>query len=185
MICTVTGVVFIALRLTYPLGKIPLMPPNCPKYRIFHGLLGNIESTNSQWITASPICGSYSSSRSFATRCPRPWIRLWTFAERVRHSSSAWFPPVLEPLLRILCDQAGRRLTVSTMGGTFVDDTSLRSLRFDVFALDRRRLVANQHLRTAPKVASPAVLLFYPFSGHHCCGLVQFGSEMIEVWLRS
>ena len=35
--------VFIAQRLTYPLATIPILPPNCPKYIIFHGLFGNIE----------------------------------------------------------------------------------------------------------------------------------------------
>ena len=52
MICTVTRGLFIAQWLTYPLARIPKMPPNCPKYRIFHGLLGNITFTNTQWITA-------------------------------------------------------------------------------------------------------------------------------------
>ena len=51
-VSTVTKGVLIAQRLTYPLAKIPIMPPNCPKYRIFRGLLGNITFTDTQWITA-------------------------------------------------------------------------------------------------------------------------------------
>ena len=39
--------VFIAQRLTYPLATIPILPPNCPKYRIFHGLFGNIKRADS------------------------------------------------------------------------------------------------------------------------------------------
>ena len=37
--------VFIAQLLTYPPAKIPIMPSNCYKYRIFRGHLGNIKST--------------------------------------------------------------------------------------------------------------------------------------------
>ena len=46
MICTVTGMVFIGQRFTYPPAIIPILPPNCPKYRIFHGSFGNIRYTN-------------------------------------------------------------------------------------------------------------------------------------------
>jgi len=39
--------VFIAQRFTYPLATIPILPPNCPRYRIFHGLFGNIKHADS------------------------------------------------------------------------------------------------------------------------------------------
>ena len=41
------GGVFISQWLTYPLAIIPILPPNCPKYRIFRGLFGNIKYTDS------------------------------------------------------------------------------------------------------------------------------------------
>ena len=124
--------VFIAQRLTYPLAKIPIMPPNCPKYRIFRGLLGNIKSAHTQWITAGPTCGSLSWARSFAAGRLRPGLRIWTFTERVCHSS-AKFPSVLVPSLRTLRDCAGRRLTAAMGGGSFIEDTSLRGLRLGAF----------------------------------------------------
>ena len=46
MICTVTEGVFIDQRFTYPPAIIPILPPNYPKYRIFHGSFGNIRYTN-------------------------------------------------------------------------------------------------------------------------------------------
>ena len=51
-VSTVTKGVLIAQQLTYPLARISKMSPNCPKYRIFRGLLGNITFTDTQWITA-------------------------------------------------------------------------------------------------------------------------------------
>ena len=57
-VSTVTKGVLIAQQLTYPLARISKMSPNCPKYRIFRGLLGNITFTDTQWITAGLTHGS-------------------------------------------------------------------------------------------------------------------------------
>jgi len=72
------GGVFIAQWLNYPLVKIPTIPSNCHKYRIFRGLLGNIKFTDNSvdhsWpdMWASVSAGSPSILGTFAVYSSPP-----------------------------------------------------------------------------------------------------------------
>jgi len=157
MVCTVTGRVFIAQRLTYPLATIPILPPNCPKYIIFHGLFGNIEY-------ADPMDYNW----------PDMWV-LVLFQILCRPTSSIGASePGLHRLLRLISirpctftsgpslgylrDFAGRESSAATACWVFVEATSLWGLRFGVFAgassridvfAPRRRWLPQHLLRPA------------------------------------
>ena len=88
--------VFIAQRLTYPLATIPILPPNCPKYRIFHGLFGNIEyadpmdySWPDMWVLVLfQILRRPTSSIGASEQGLRRLLRLIS----IRHCTFAWVP---------------------------------------------------------------------------------------------
>ena len=163
MICTVTRGVFIAQWLTYPLARIPTMPPNCPKYRIFRGLSSNIKYTKFS------LDYSWPDKRFLALiQIHRRWMPSTKASELGLRRAS---PPLLFRLISIhpcifasgpslgyLCNFAGRESLAATACGVFAEATSIWGLRFGVFAgalsridvfAPRRRWLPQHLLRPA------------------------------------
>jgi len=155
MICTVTRGVFIAQWLTYPLARIPTMPPNCPKYRIFRGLLGNITFTDTQWITAGLTHGPQVLR---AARC----LRFGASGTTLRRASPSLFSGMVALRPRTFAPYPSR----SSLTGADRCNGGWRLIRRffapEVFApksslLGFRcvRLIGSWYLRTLPEGGSP------------------------------
>jgi len=130
--------VFIAQRLTYPLATIPILPPNCPRYRIFHGLFGIIKHADSMdyswpdtWVLVlfqilrRPTSSIRASEPGLRQASPSLLFCLISIRPCIFASGSS---------LGYICDFAGRESSAATACGVFAEATSIRGLRFGVFA---------------------------------------------------
>ena len=130
--------VFIAQRLTYPLATIPILPPNCPKYRIFHGLFGNIKHADSMdyrwpdmWVL---VLFQILRRPTSSIRASGPGLRRASSPLLFRLISIHPCIFTSGPSLGYLRDFAGRESSAATACGVFAEATSIRGLRFGVFA---------------------------------------------------
>ena len=159
MICTVTRGVFIAQLLTYPLAKITIMPSNCHKYRISHGLPGN----NKFYRQLSGLQMARHVGLCLASGPSSLGISGRDFGPGLRHASPSLLLRLvtLRPWVFAVCPSPSCRTRVDRC--VVGSGPSSKSLRFEVFARPstyyrlalRPCVLAPSH--RSPKVAPPTV----------------------------